>query len=315
MTGLAIGLVIGVLVVLFLVVVARRVIRIAREYERIVLFRLGREIGARGPGLVFLNPVTDRTTLVDLREQYLEIPHQTAITADNAAISIDFIMFYKVLDPVASVVEVRNFSGAALNVAATTLRSVVGEMPLDDVLSKREAMNIALRTKLDEITERWGVKVTNVEVREINPPPAVQDAMTRQMSAERSRRAAVTESEGQKQAAITVAEGQKQAMVLAAEAEKQATILAAEGEREASVTKAKGLADALATLDGTAGRIDKTTVLLRYLDVLQSLSGSESSKILLPMELTGLIGQVSQFAQLRDRTSTQSNGHTARTEH
>ena len=204
-------------------------VKIVREYQRVVLFRLGRSSGARGPGLVLINPLTDRVNWVDLREQYLEIPHQIAITADNASIAIDFIIFFKVLDPTASVVAVADFRGAALNIAATTLRSVVGDLSLDQVLSKREDMNSVLRIKLDDITERWGVKVTNVEVREINPPPAVQDAMTRQMSAERTRRAVVTEAEGTKQAAITVAEGQKQSSILSAEGDRQSAILQAQG--------------------------------------------------------------------------------------
>src|ERR1700689_3096157 len=177
-------------------------VRIIREYQRVVLFRLGRAVGLRGPGLVLINPVTDRITWVDLRERFLEIPQQTAITQDNASISIDFIIFYKVVDPAMSVLQVQNFAAAAQNVAATTLRSVVGDMPLDDVLSKREDMNASLRVRLDDVTERWGVKVTTVEVREVNQPAGVLDAMTRQMSAERTRRAQVTEAEGQKQSAI-----------------------------------------------------------------------------------------------------------------
>src|SRR5579875_1138379 len=201
-----VGIIVAAVVLVALLVLAKAV-RIAREYQRLVLFRLGRAVGTRGPGIIFLNPVTDRTVLVDLREQYLEVPHQTAITKDNAPISIDFIIFYKVVEPQMSVLAVQNFAGAALNVAATTLRSVVGDMPLDDVLSKREDMNASLRVRLDEVTERWGVKVTNVEVREVNPPPGVLEAMTRQMSAERTRRAQVTEAEGQKQAAILAAEG------------------------------------------------------------------------------------------------------------
>src|SRR5204863_548684 len=159
-------------------------IRIVPEYQRLMVFRLGRSIGTKGPGICFLIPIVDRGLRVDLREQFLEIPRQTAITQDNAPISIDFIIFYKVVDAVMSVVQVQKFAGAAQNIAATTLRSVVGDMSLDDVLSKREEMNLILRTKLDEVTERWGVKVTNVEVREIIPPPSVQEAMTRQMSAE-----------------------------------------------------------------------------------------------------------------------------------
>ncbi len=301
-------------VVLLALLFATRMVKIVREYQRVVLFRLGRAIGSRGPGLVLINPIVDRISLVDLREQYFEIPHQTAITKDNAPISIDFIMFYKVFDPVNSVLAVQNFSGAALNVAATTLRSVVWDMPLDDVLSRREEMNALLRTRLDEITERWGVKVSNVEVREINPPPGVQEAMTRQMSAERTRRAVVTESEGQKQAAITVAEGQKQAAVLAAEGQQQATILLAEGERQAAKLKATGLAEALEAMMASASRADGNTLTLQYLDTLRQLAQSPSTKFVLPVELTNLLSGISRAsseAMLRKaaaRSDTSQNG-------
>ena len=226
MIPLAIG--VGV-VLLLLILIVPLAVKIVREYQRLMVFRLGRAIGAKGPGLVLLIPFVDKGVWVDLRELYLEIPHQAAITEDNATISIDFIVFYRVVDARMSVIEVGNFAGAAQNIAATTLRSVVGDMSLDDVLAKREAMNEILRVKLDEVTERWGVKVTNVEIREIIPPPQVQDAMTRQMSAERTRRAVVTEAEGAKQAAITVAEGNKQSAILNAEGDRQAAILRAEG--------------------------------------------------------------------------------------
>ena len=288
--------------------------KITRDYQRLVVFRLGKSNGAKGPGLVVINPITERISLVDLREQFLEIPHQTAITKDNAPISIDFIMFYRVFDPVTSVVNIRDFSGAALNIAATTLRSVVGDMALDDVLSKREAMNTSLRVKLDEVTERWGVKVTNVEVREINPPPAVQEAMTRQMSAERTRRAVVTESEGKKQAAITVAEGQKQADVLSAEGAQQAAILTAEAERQSAILRAEGLSTALSVVGQIAKDSDSNTLLLQYLGALKELANSPSTKILFPMELTNLLSGVRDMATgqnvannpNRDRLSGQS---------
>jgi regulator of protease activity HflC (stomatin/prohibitin superfamily) len=274
---------IAILIALIVVVVAvlagaATSIKIVREYQRVVLFRLGRSSGARGPGLILLNPITDRVSWVDLREQYLEIPHQTAITADNASIAIDFIIFYKVIDPTASVVAVADFRGAALNIAATTLRSVVGDLSLDDVLSKREDMNSVLRIKLDDVTERWGVKVTNVEVREINPPPSVQEAMTRQMSAERTRRAVVTESEGTKQAAITVAEGQK-----------QSSILSAEGDRQSAILQAEGLALALAQIAQAAEGLDANTMSLQYLEALKKLGSSPATKLVVPMELTGLL--------------------------
>jgi len=279
----------AVIVVLVLIFLANA-IRIVREYQRLVVFRLGRLLGTKGPGLVLLIPFIDKAILVDLRERYLEIPHQTAITEDNAPISIDFIVFTKVIDPQASVVAVGNFEGAAQNVAATTLRSVVGDMSLDDVLAKRENMNEILRTKLDEVTERWGVKVTNVEIREIIPPPAVQEAMTRQMSAERTRRAVVTEAEGSKSASITVAEGNKQAAVLNAEGAKQSAILNAEGDRQSAILRAEGFALALAKIYETASTIDQKTMNLQYLEALKSIGGSPSSKIVVPMELSGLVG-------------------------
>ena len=277
-----IGFYIGLAVVLvLLVLLVRFSIRIVREYQRIVLFRLGRCVGTRGPGLVLIIPIVDRPVLVDLREQYLEIPRQTAITEDNATISIDFIIFHRVIDAVASVVRVQYFAGAAQNIAATTLRSVVGDMSLDDVLSKRELMNEQLRSKLDEVTERWGVKVTNVEVREITPPPQVQEAMTRQMSAERTRRAVVTEATGTKQAAITVAEGQK-----------QAAILSAEGDRQAAILRAEGFSLALDKIFAVAKTVDANTMSLQYLEALKQIGASPSTKFVVPMELSNLLASV-----------------------
>jgi len=256
-------------------------IRIVREYQRNVVFRLGRSIGTKGPGIIFLIPVVDRPVLVDLREQYLEIPRQNAISKDNASISIDFIVFHRVIDAVDSVVKVQNFAGAAENIAATTLRSIVGDMMLDDVLSQRDRMNALLQTKLDEVTERWGVKITNVEVREITPPPSVQEAMTRQMSAERTRRAVVTEAEGTKQAAVTVAEG-----------EKQAVILSAEGDRQAAILRAEGFALALAKIFEVAHTVDDNTMRLQYLDALKEIGASDATKIVVPMELADALARL-----------------------
>jgi len=275
------ALIVAVVIIILVFLLLRYAIRIVREYQRIVLFRLGRCVGTRGPGLVIIIPIVDRPILVDLREQYLEIPRQTAITEDNATISIDFIIFTRVMDAVTSVVAVQYFAGAAQNIAATTLRSVVGDMSLDDVLSKREQMNEQLRVKLDEVTERWGVKVTNVEVREITPPPQVQEAMTRQMSAERTRRAVVTEATGQKQAAITVAEGQK-----------QAAILNAEGDRQAAILRAEGFSLALDKIFSVAKSIDANTMSLQYLEALKQIGASPSTKFVVPMELSGLLASV-----------------------
>ena len=272
-----IGAVVGILLLILLIVLS---VRVVREYERNVVFRLGRCIGTKGPGIIFLLPVIDRPVLVDLREQYLEIPRQNAISKDNASISIDFIVFHRVVDAVDSVVKVQNFAGAAENIAATTLRSIVGDMMLDDVLSQRDKMNAMLQTKLDEVTERWGVKITNVEVREITPPPGVQEAMTRQMSAERTRRAVVTEAEGTKQAAVTVAEG-----------EKQAVILSAEGDRQAAILRAEGFALALSKIFDVAKTVDANTMRLQYLDALKDIGASDATKIVIPMELGDILAR------------------------
>jgi len=267
-------------------------IKIVPEYKRLVHFRLGRCIGTKGPGLVIIIPVVDKVQWVDLREQYLEIPHQTAITKDNASISIDFIVFNKVVDAQMSQLSVVTFAGAAQNIAATTLRSLVGDMALDDVLAKRQEMNEVLRTRLDEVTERWGVKVTNVEIREIIPPPAVQEAMTRQMSAERTRRAVVTEAEGAKQAAITVAEGNKQSAILNAEGSRQAAILNAEGTRQAAILNAEGFAAALTKIFESAQNIDARTMTLQYLEALKQLGAGPATKFVIPMELSSLLGGI-----------------------
>lgn len=273
-------------VAIIAVVVIPSMLKIVRDYQRLVVFRLGKCIGPKGPGIVLLIPFVDRAIAVDLRELYLDIPHQSAITEDNATISIDFIVFYKVVDPVMSVIEVEFFAGAAQNIAATTLRSVVGDMSLDDVLAKREQMNEILRVKLDEVTERWGVKVTNVEIREIIPPPTVQEAMTRQMSAERTRRAVVTEAEGAKQAAITVAEGNQ-----------QSAILNAEGERQAAILRAEGFALALGRIYEAARGLDPNTMSLQYLETLKEIGSSPSTKFVLPMELSSMLARVTSQAR------------------
>jgi len=280
---LLIGLGILVVLVVLLIPVA---VKIVREYQRLVVFRLGRLLATKGPGLVILIPLVDRAVWVDLREFFLEIPRQDSITKDNAPISVDFIIFYRVLDPTMSVVQVQDFVGAAQGMATTTLRAVVGDIPLDDVLAKRDEINKVLRIKLDEVTSRWGVKVTNVEIREIIPPPSVQEAMTRQMSAERQRRAIVTEAEGQKQAAITVAEGNK-----------QSAILNAEGDRQAAILRAEGFALALTTIYELARSVDAKTMSLQYLEALKRIGESPSTKFVIPMEFTNLLSGITGYAE------------------
>jgi len=274
----------------FLVVVALVVIylsiRVVQQYERMVVFRLGRtdESMVRDPGLRFLIPVIDRPVKVDTREQFIEVPSQTTITRDNAPINVDFLIYWRIADPLKSVVNVAYFAGALQGVATTTLRAVIGDILLDEVLSKREQINEVLRVKLDEVTERWGGKVTTVEIREITPPRDVQDAMNRQLSAERTRRAVITESEGSRQAAINVAEGQK-----------QAEILKAEGDRQAAINRAEGFSEALNRIFGAAKNIDQKTMALQYLEALKALGQSPSTKFVIPTEFTELVGPISGF--------------------
>jgi regulator of protease activity HflC (stomatin/prohibitin superfamily) len=280
-------------IVLVAIVLIANAIRIVPEYQRLVVFRLGRVIPKpRGPGLVFLIPIIDRAVRQDLREQVREVPHQTAITKDNAPISIDFLWYYKVVDPAESVLNVQNFELAAAGIATTTLRAVIGGIPLDEVLSEREHINTMLRTRLDEVTERWGVKVTNVEIREIIPPREVQEAMNRQMSAERIRRAVVTESTGTREAAINVADGDKQSNILKAEGQKQSAILNAEGERQAQQLRAEGFALALQKIFETAKGVDQNTMTLQYFEALKRIGDGASTKYIFPLEFTSMVQKI-----------------------
>jgi regulator of protease activity HflC (stomatin/prohibitin superfamily) len=275
-----------VAVVLILFVYAS--IKIVNQYERLVVFTLGRasEAGVRGPGWVLIVPIVQRAVRVDQREQFIEIPSQTTITKDNAPISIDFLIYWRIVNPFKSVNEVAYFAGALQGVATTTLRAVIGDIVLDEVLSKREQINDVLRTKLDEVTERWGGKVTTVEIREITPPRDVQDAMNRQLSAERTRRAVITESEGARQAAINVAEGTK-----------QAEILSAEGDRQAAILRAEGFSQALTRIFQAATGVDQKTMALQYLEALKALGAGAATKFVIPMEFTKLMEPFAGFIE------------------
>jgi regulator of protease activity HflC (stomatin/prohibitin superfamily) len=261
-------------------------VRIVNEYDRLVVFRFGRtgpEL-VKGPGLVFLIPIVDRPVRVDLREQFIEVPSQTTITRDNAPINIDFLIYWKIADPLKSVVNVAYFAGALQGIATTTLRAVIGDILLDDVLSKRDQINELLRVKMDEQTERWGGKVTTVEIREIIPPRDVQEAMNRMLSAERNRRAVITESEGARQANINVAEG-----------EKQAAILRAEGRRQAQILEAEGFNQALKQIFEAARGVDEKTMALQYLEALKALGQGEATKFVIPLEFTELLRPLSGY--------------------
>ena len=277
---LPIVLAVGAFLLVVLLVIIYLSIRIVQQYERMVVFRLGRtdEALVRGPGLNFLIPIVDRPVKVDLRENLTEVPSQRTITRDNAPIDVDFLVFWRIVDPLTSVLAPMRLGDMILGVASTTLRAVIGDIPLDEVLSKREQINETLRVKLDEVTERWGGKVTTVEIREITPPRDVQDAMNRQLSAERTRRAVITESEGTRQAAINVAEGTK-----------QSEILKAEGDRQAAILRAQGFSEALQQIFSAAKGIDEKTMALQYLEALKALGAGPATKFIIPTEFTQLV--------------------------
>ena len=256
------------------------IINFVRDYERLARFRFGRFEGMKGPGIVVAIPILHQTVRVDTRTFVLEIPRQTSITKDNASIDIDFLVYMRVEinEAQKAVLEVEDYEQAVTGLATTTLRAVIGDIILDEVLSQRERINELIRTRLDQETARWGIKVTNVEIRELIPPRDIQEAMQRQMSAERVRRAVVLEADGTRQANITVAEG-----------EKQAAILRAEGERQAAILRAEGFGEALRTIFSAAKDVDEKTMSLQYLEALKSLGASPSSKFVFPLEFTRLL--------------------------
>ena len=269
-------------------------INFVRDYERIARFRLGTFEGMRGPGIVFAIPIIHQIQKIDTRVTVLDIPRQTNITKDNAPIEIDFLVYLRVSIENAqkAVLEVEDYTSAVVGLATTTLRAVIGDIDLDDVLSQRDRINELIRSRLDGETERWGIKVTNVEIREIDPPRDIQEAMNRQMSAERVRRAVVLEADGTREAAITIADGEKQSAVLQAEGARQAEILKAEGDQQAAVLRATGYAEALEKIQDVAKGVGVNTMTLQYVEALKELGAGESTKYVLPLELTKMLGSI-----------------------
>jgi regulator of protease activity HflC (stomatin/prohibitin superfamily) len=267
-------------------------INIVKQYERMVVFTMGKYTGIRGPGFRWLWPfVNNGSSTVDLREVPVPIPRQTSITRDNAPIDIDFFVYMRVLEdrPQDTVLQVSNFRAASQALAMTSLRAVVGEMNLDDVLSKRDQINAQLQIKLDEVTANWGVKVTRVEIKEVEPPRDVQEAMNRQLSAERNRRAAVTEAEGDRDAQVNRAEGDRKSSILRAEGEKQAAILQADGARQAEILRAEGFSQALDRINSVASGVDARTMSLQYFETMKEIGDSPSTKFIFPLEFTAML--------------------------
>ncbi len=266
---------------------------IVRQYEVLVVFRFGKFTEVRVAGITWLWPLIDRGVKVDLREEVLNEPPQTSITKDNALVDIDFVVYMQVVDGEAAVINIQSYRNAVSNLATTTLRAVIGEMSVEEVLSKREEINHRLQVKMSEEVVRWGVQVNAVEIRGMEPQRDIQEAMTRLLTADRTKRSQITESEGERQASINVAEGTKQASILEAEGARESSILRAEGSRQAQILEAEGFSVGLQRIYETASQVDSNTMGLQYLEMMKRLGEGESTKWIIPMDLASMAGTLS----------------------
>lgn len=296
--------VLGIAVV---VVFALRYILIVRQSTAVIVERLGKFSRELKPGLHFLIPILDSVrAVVDLREQAWDYPPQAVITKDNVPTSIDIVLYYYLTDPVKSVYEVRNLNEAILKLTMTSIRNISGSLNLDELLVSRENVNNELTQIVDVATDPWGVKVTRAEIKSVNPPAEILEAMTRQMKAERSKRAAILEAEGFKEAEINKAEGEKQGAILRAEADRQQKILTAEGEAQALITVANARKEAvIAYFQGIhEGGATKDVLALKYMETLEAMSSNPANKIFLPYESSALMGSLGTIKELFTEAAT-----------
>jgi regulator of protease activity HflC (stomatin/prohibitin superfamily) len=286
-------------------------VKIIRPYERGLVERLGRYKATVNPGLRIIFPFFEKVIRVDMRERVIDVPPQEVITEDNVVVSVDAVVFYEATDPRRLVYNVANFLVAVTKLAQTNLRNVVGDMQLDEALTSREIINNRLRDILDDATDKWGTKVVRVEIQRIDPPPDVVDAMHHQMKAERTRRAVVTEAQGSREAAVTRATGEKQAAILSAEGRRQSQILEAEGQAEATravadaerfrrITVAEGEAEATKLVYQAIhdGRPTNDLIAIKYLEALQKMADGQATKIVVPVESSGMAGALAGMAAM-----------------
>ncbi len=270
-------------------------VKIVQPYEQAIYMRLGKFIRVLDQGLNVVAPLVNEVVKLDLRTQVLDVPSQEVITKDNSPVNVDAIIYIKVTDPKNAFFEVTNYRTATIYLAQTTLRSVIGEMDLDDILSNRDKINVQLRDILDESTDKWGVKVEAVEIKEVDPAQKVKDSMEEQTSAERRRRAAILQADGLKRAAILEAEGNKKSMILEAEGQRQSMILKAEGQRLATILESQGDAQRLRIMSVGAASMDSKALSVLSMDTLKAVGEGESSKFFFPLELTKLVDGISQY--------------------
>ncbi len=301
-----------IILLVFVVIIAAKSIKVVQQSEVYIIERLGRYHGTLGAGPQFIAPFVDRIRAkVDLREQIMDVPPQNVITNDNVTIRIDTVVFYQITDARKAVYEIQNLRVAVQNLTTTTMRDIVGKMDLDSTFSSREQINIQLRQILDEGTDKWGCKVNRVEIKDIDPPKDIRDAMEKQMNAERNKRASILEAEGQKQSAITIAEGQKESSILQADAAKEANIRRAEGVKQARILEAAGEAEAIRSIaEAKAKEIevvygaiknsqpDDKLVALKTLESLEKVADGQANKIFIPFEATKALAGLGSLKEI-----------------
>lgn len=298
-----------ILIVLGVVLISMS-LRTVRQYEKGLVETLGRFSYIVDSGLNIIFPMVQSLKRVDMREQVLDVPSQEVITKDNASVTVDAIIYFQVTDPFKVTYNVANFYMAVINLAQTTLRNLIGDQELDETLSSRDKINSKLRVVLDDATDKWGVKVTRVELRTIEPPKDITDAMSRQMKAEREKRARILEAEGLQRSAILTADGEKQSNILKAEGQKQAAILDAEGKAQAIRSIAEAQKFEIETVFGAihAGRPTNDLIAIKYLEALPKIANGQASKLFLPLESNAVLGAIGGIAELfREKTDDTSS--------
>ena len=308
-------------IAIVLLVIAVKTIRIVPQATVMLVERLGRFDKIASSGLNILVPFLDKPravywtnarpglTSIDLREQYIDLPPQPVITRDNVTIHVDSVVYWQITDPLKAVYEINDLVGGIVQLTITGMRAVMGEMDLDHTLSQRDQINAKLRLILDEATDKWGVKVTRVDVKNINPPEDVRITMEKQMTAERNRRALVLQAEGDRQAAITRAEGEKQAAVTRAEGEKQSAILAAEGAAQARLRNAEAESEALNRIAQAipSGNPEQYLITVRYIESLRDMTRTNNSKVIfMPVETSAMLSSVGAIKEVLSQTGQTS---------
>lgn len=304
------GIIFLIILILFIAIIAYKSIKVVKQSEVYIIERLGKFHKVADAGLTIIFPFVDHVrSVVSLKQQTMDIPPQGVITQDNVTITIDTVVFYQITDPAKAVYEIQSLKKGIEYLAITTIRDIVGKMSLDETFSSRDLINQKLRSILDEATDKWGCKIDRVEIKDINPPEDIRDAMEKQMNAERNKRALILQSEGQRQSAITLAEGKKEAAILEAEADREAQIRRAAGEAEAirQVAEAKAAEVHLVYEAMMKAKPDEKLVQLKSLEALKEVADGKANKIFIPFEATNALSGLGAAAEMFKDDKKKSN--------